>query len=361
MGEIRNSLKVNQITFTRFIAAISIVVYHYGKDIFPFNLEVIGFLFKKANVAVSYFFFLSGFVLVIAYSNKTKINNFSFIKNRFARLYPVYLLAIILIVIYKAVVNFYNFDLKGMVLNLFMVQSWFPGKALAFNVPAWSLSVEVFFYALFPFFFNSFYNGNKLSKNYILIIISFWVLSQILLHLYMMTDFFEKFASTRVLHEFFHFFPLMHLNEFLIGNLAGFFFKQNLKTWKKDYDKLILINLILLLVFLKYVHVFNYHNGLLLILFLPLVLLISLNSGKITSIFNKPSLIFLGEISYGIYILQLPIYIITFKVFKVLNLNNPTLHFYFYLILLIVLSSLSYKLIENPLREYIKRSHLSGK
>ncbi|MDW5290748.1 hypothetical protein [Formosa sp. PL04] len=63
-------MRLEQITFTRFLAAISIVIFHHGKNIFPFNQEGVSFIIKQANIGVSYFFILSGFVMVIAYGNK---------------------------------------------------------------------------------------------------------------------------------------------------------------------------------------------------------------------------------------------------------------------------------------------------
>jgi len=48
-------MRIEQLTFTRFLAAISIVIYHYGKNIFPFNHEITSFIFRQANLGVSYF------------------------------------------------------------------------------------------------------------------------------------------------------------------------------------------------------------------------------------------------------------------------------------------------------------------
>src|SRR6266481_3833483 len=92
-------MKIEQITFTRFLAAIAIVIFHFGRGIFPFNSEMISFLFAKAGVGVSYFFILSGFVMIIAYGKKSKISPLAYYKNRFARIYPVYLIAILLLLI----------------------------------------------------------------------------------------------------------------------------------------------------------------------------------------------------------------------------------------------------------------------
>ena len=90
-------MRIDQLTFTRFFAAIAIVIYHYGVNILPFNHHSINYIFKQANIGVSYFFILSGFVMMIAYRNNNKINFISYIQKRLARLYPVYFLAIIIL------------------------------------------------------------------------------------------------------------------------------------------------------------------------------------------------------------------------------------------------------------------------
>jgi peptidoglycan/LPS O-acetylase OafA/YrhL len=38
----------------------------------------------------------------------------------------------------------------ALILNLFLLQAWFPQYVMAYNGPAWFLSVQVFFYAIFP-------------------------------------------------------------------------------------------------------------------------------------------------------------------------------------------------------------------
>jgi peptidoglycan/LPS O-acetylase OafA/YrhL len=51
-------MKLNQLTFTRFLAAIAIVVYHYGLKIAPFNHGVIHGFLGASHILVSYFFVL---------------------------------------------------------------------------------------------------------------------------------------------------------------------------------------------------------------------------------------------------------------------------------------------------------------
>src|SRR5688572_3481996 len=131
-------MRIEQLTFTRFVAAISIVIYHFGDNTFPFNHPLFSPLFKQAYIGVSYFFFLSGFVMIIAYKNKLKINPFEYMKNRFGRIYPVYLVAILLMILYFNKINF-SYDNNDFILNLLVLQAWVPGSALSINTPGWSL------------------------------------------------------------------------------------------------------------------------------------------------------------------------------------------------------------------------------
>jgi peptidoglycan/LPS O-acetylase OafA/YrhL len=130
----------------------------------------------------------------------------------------------------------------------------------------------------------------------------------------------------------------MHLNEFLIGNLAGLIFMKRWSGLKKHFDIFILMVIAMILVAFEYTMGLTYHNGILALLFVPLILLISTNKGLITYVFKLKFLVFLGEISFGIYILQLPIFsfsAMAIKYFKLEAIVNP---FYFPLSILIVVA-----------------------
>ena len=167
-------------------------------------------------MSVSYFFVLSGFVMIIAYYKNSKIDFLNYLKNRFARIYPIYFIAIFLMFILSIFSK--NIDYEGLILNLFIMQAWVSGKALAINAPGWSLSVEFLFYILFPFLFNFFYSKIPFKK-IILPIVLFWILSQIFHHILIYKPDLLELMVYRIDASYF---PLMHLNEFLVGNLAGF-------------------------------------------------------------------------------------------------------------------------------------------
>lgn len=340
-------MRLEQLTFTRFLAAISIVVFHYGNDVFPFSHDTINFIFRRAHVGVSYFFILSGFVMVIAYNNRDKIEFWEYMKRRFARIYPVFFLATIVLLAYF--VTFFRYiNYTELILNITMIQSWIPGYALSFNGPGWSLAVEMFFYLTFPFLFNHFYKAYSYKKLIIPILIIF-IGSQIALHFMRYSSFYSGFPSTS--HDLAFYFPFMHLNQFLIGNLAGLFFLKGIKV--RNYDLPIIALIACVPILFKMNTGINFHNGMLAFVFIPMIILISANNGFITRISNRRSLVFLGEISYGVYILQKPVYIWVKEIMKYLNIDNANIIFYTALTALLVFAAISYRYFEKPLREII--------
>ncbi len=349
-------MRIEQLTFTRFIAAISIVIFHYGKGVSIFYNDYTSFIFRQANVGVSYFFILSGFVMIIAYGNREKINSLKYLNNRFARIYPVYLLAILLILGVKL---FKNIDKIDLILNISMLQSWVSNKALTLNYLGWSLSVELFFYLTFPLLFNYFYSKKKI-KHISVWIILFFILSQTIYHL-IINEYIELPYYT-IKDIYYH--PLMHFNEFLIGNLAGLYFIKMLKNKQKNYIIHITITMIILITLLKFPLGLSYHNGLLSIIFVPLIIFISLSNDKLTKLFSKNIFVFLGEISFGVYILQAVVwrFFSDYRMEKYLNLKKEadfSESFFIRLIILIILSSFSYIFFEKPIRDKIKKLYIT--
>lgn len=342
-------MRLEQLTFTRFVAAISIVIFHYGRDIFPFSINSINFLFKYAYVGVSYFFILSGFVMIIAYGNKKHIEFLDYIKKRFARIYPVYFLAILILLCYFLFFHI-NFDYKSLILNITLLQSWIPGFALSFNLPGWSLAVEMFFYITFPFLFNYFYKKHSINKLIVPIFILF-IGTQIVFHIVLSSSFYIGYPSKS--HDFLFYFPLMHFSQFLIGNVAGLIFVKGVKV--RNYDAPIIVLILLLFLLLKIDIGINFHNGMLAFVFVPLIFLISANNGILSKISKKKSLVFLGEISYGIYILQKPIFSWVTSILNYLEIYSASVVFYTALTSLIFFSAISYKFFEIPLRNIINK------
>lgn len=340
-------MKIPQITFTRFLAAMAIVISHFNKDMFLYKIDYISNIFLKANVGVSYFFILSGFIMIIAYHRKEKIGYLDYYKNRFARIYPLYVLGLLLYLVTK----YSNFSFYKGFLYLFGLQSWVPGEAMVLNFPGWSISVEFLFYLIFPWLYNYFYS--KGNKSIWIITILIWIVTQVFCSLYADSSYYQGPHTQS--HELLYYFPLMHINEFLVGNLAGLFFMKNHE--RKNYDLPVIIIFGLVLLSLVFLPLF-YHNGLMALLFIPLIVLISRNNGVLTKIFSLKPLEYLGEASYAVYITHIPVLYILREVLREYQLDIDSM-FAIYMVILIITSVLFYQFIEKPSRDYLKKIKIS--
>jgi peptidoglycan/LPS O-acetylase OafA/YrhL len=104
-----------------------------------------------AICGVILFFVLSGFLL--AQPNSLRGGPRGFWRRRAARILPVYVLSLAVAWSFGMYYNSANPRLRpaNVLANLFLVQSWGrTGTAASINLPAWSLSVELLFYALLP-------------------------------------------------------------------------------------------------------------------------------------------------------------------------------------------------------------------
>ncbi|WP_312174867.1 acyltransferase [Chryseobacterium sp.] len=339
-------MKISQITFTRFIAAMAIVISHFNKDLFLYKIRFISDIFLRANVGVSYFFILSGFIMIVAYHRKEKIGYLDFYRNRVARIYPLYIVGLLLYFFTRySDVSFYK-----TFLYLFGIQSWIPGKALILNFPGWSISVEFLFYLIFPWLYNYLYS--KGNKSIWIIAVLIWIGTQVFSNLYINSPAYKGPHTES--HEFSHYFPLWHINEFLIGNIAGLFFVKNRK--EKNYDLAVVVLFIAIILSLIFIPL-NFHNGLMAVFFVPVIYLISCNNGFITKVFALKPLEFLGEISYAIYIIHIPVlYIIRSVLWDYFQISESNTLFWIYMPVLMIVSAGFYQFIEKPMRDYLRKA-----
>jgi peptidoglycan/LPS O-acetylase OafA/YrhL len=144
---------LNGLTGLRTFAAVNIVLFHFS------NPNWFGFLAPVINagyVSVSFFILLSGFVLGYNYAARTRADELDrprFWEARFTRLYPVYLLSLLLsfrMVAGEYTSHSHTMFWTGMVLSPLLLQGWIPELATFLNTPAWTMSAEAAYYALFP-------------------------------------------------------------------------------------------------------------------------------------------------------------------------------------------------------------------
>lgn len=340
-------MKISQLTFTRFLAALAIVVFHFNKNVYPFTFQPVKNITVFLNVLVSYFFVLSGFILTINAGEKVGLKRFYF--NRFSRIYPVYIAALLFTVLLILDIRplSFSWDFHRILLSALLLQSWHAKYALVFNYPAWSLSTEAFFYLLFPFVYN--YLQQLPFKKRGLLVGLFWLLMQAVFAGYSFKQ--ESFALYN---------PFFHLSTFLTGVFGGMLYKEKydwlLARRKKLQHIFVLSTLVLLLLMISGNRLFAalYHNGLLAPYFMLLVFLLAEDWIPFTSWFGNRKPEYLGEISYGIYILQVPVYRLLSQTWKIDTGLTATGFFYIYVLVLIFVSIISYEIIEKPSRIFLR-------
>jgi peptidoglycan/LPS O-acetylase OafA/YrhL len=143
--------RFNNLTAARFVAAILVYMHHSKEEYGTISIEFIKNFIANGYIGVSFFFILSGFVL--ASSNLKKMEKFtirgtlSFYWKRISRIVPLWLFVSLPFVV-EGLVK----DTPGIWQFVTFSQAWSSDMAVAFGflAVAWTLSVEMFFYAVFP-------------------------------------------------------------------------------------------------------------------------------------------------------------------------------------------------------------------
>jgi len=145
--------RLNALTGLRCFAAVNIVFFHFSD---PRRFGILAPVVNSGYTSVSYFILLSGFVLAYNYAERARageLDKVRFWEARFTRLYPIYLLSLLLswhMVAVEYGAHTHRMFWTGMILSPLLLQGWVPQVATFLNTPAWTISAESFYYFLFP-------------------------------------------------------------------------------------------------------------------------------------------------------------------------------------------------------------------
>jgi peptidoglycan/LPS O-acetylase OafA/YrhL len=354
-----SSQKLNALTTTRFIAALSVVFYHGGDGLYLLSLFPIRPLLTSGFTAVNYFYVLSGFVMALAYYRPGQKFEFrSYWTARFSRIYPLYIFSFIITCLYYLeIMGKVNSD--KIWANVLLYQAWIPRYALSFNFASWSLAVEAFFYILFPFLV--IFAMRQPPKRLIWMSIGFWVVSQLAhsaIGIWLGLD----------ARLFLTYFPPFHLNSFLLGVAGGVWYLSEAprhphKTstnlaWMAFSLVTVAAALIIQRFSLLPVRTFSFNVGLLAPLFLIFVLTLALDGTRISKVLSHPALVLLGDASYALYILHIPVRWIMERYLASMGATMTYGQFFgfLYMPFLLTVSVLTFLYLERPARDWLRHN-----
>ncbi len=203
------------LTGLRFVAASAVFFHHIGGK-FGFNTNP----YSIGALAVSFFFVLSGFILTYVYHDRLNswvdVRRFWF--TRFARIWPLHVICLVIAI--GSMFSWTSFRDPDtwwkLILNLTLLHSWVPQSewALSFNVVSWSISVEAFFYLVFPALFSS--DGKHFLRRCLFLQL-FVAATIVCVNWISHQQYFESIDF----HRMGHVNPLFRIPEFCMGIVAG--------------------------------------------------------------------------------------------------------------------------------------------
>lgn len=343
----------------RAIASLSVVIGHIELTKYNYKLpNYVSYISEWGSLGVTLFFVLSGFLITTLLqkekNNKGKINIKNFYLRRILRVWPLYYLILI--------VSAFALNYSPSYITLLLCGSIFPniahgvGAAWIASPQIWSIGVEEQFYLFWP----------TLLKQRIRII---FIFSLFLVLVFPILPHFFQFvlnklgASNHTLLSIERIFSVLNFGAMATGALFSLlYFNQN-KFFKIIKNKLTPINKFLaILPFLLWFSGINFsflQSQVYSLLFGYMIIL--LIEGTFLSIFESSILLFIGKISYGIYMFHWVIMILILNLtqsFIKTNLITGNLILYASIIGLTILTAyLSYNFVESKILRLKNRFH----
>lgn len=359
--------KLNALTSLRLIAALMVVIHHARGILLPVELTV------PAIEAVSFFFVLSGFILTYSYHQRQYTLR-EFYVARLARIMPATVLSIaVFMLLNQQAPNLANpREMAITISNLLMVQAWIPISSyyFALNAVAWSVSVELGFYLLFPLL----HRGLRRKSGQIMIIVVPLVIAALLFLISLWNNLPfdtrpDQNQATWVGLAYIN--PLARLKEFCAGILAAAVYiklkERNswiLKSrWLLSVAEIILIG-VLTIGFLNVSVPITKHPTLtsmfwyqivIGILFGAVVTVFAAGEGLIAKALNQRWLLIGGEVSFSIYLFHQILIMWQNKNPWLLNWAPVQARFMLLLLIILVVSFTVWRWFERPMRTVIQR------
>jgi peptidoglycan/LPS O-acetylase OafA/YrhL len=351
--QIRN---IPALTGIRALAAILVLSLHIDQNV-PTNIKSIFPFISQGYLGVDFFFILSGFIITYVYADNFTSLNWKavpiFLWHRLIRLYPVHItvLAVMIVMAFVArstgrPISDASFNSKDLIWQLLLVHAWGVSAEPTWNVPSWSISAEWFAYLLFPFVAPLLFFIRRKSCAYAF---SFGAIGLMAVALFLTGSGIGGWVGIPAL--------VRVVGEFLCG--AGLCRAVAIETatgtrhWNGDLLGFVAFAGFIIFASAEY-------SGFVLVGFLALTILGAATAkGPLAKLLGSKMAVWIGEVSYSIYMVHFPILIVLRRIYERLGFSDwnwsargmALLATY---IIVIVVAALVYYLVERPMRVYLR-------
>jgi peptidoglycan/LPS O-acetylase OafA/YrhL len=309
------------LTGVRPFASLLVFCFHFCRPVVAGGPPWLKSLFGAGFVAVSFFFVLSGFILAVSHRERLRtgaLDGRLFLVRRISRIYPAYLCALALMLPLALWAPWGTTTgafpdpspapkLASGVLHLFMLQAWWPPRTLTWNLPAWSVSVELGCYVAFLLLAPSL---ARLSRRATVGLAgALWALGLGITLVY------SRFApeaalagpdASAPLLDLIKLWPPSRMPEFFFGVTLGLVWRPELRApaWLGPAA------VVAIFAALTHAPAFPYallHNALLLPAFGALLWSLAGARGPVARVLGSRPFVAVGKATYSLYILQMPL------------------------------------------------------
>jgi peptidoglycan/LPS O-acetylase OafA/YrhL len=364
------------LTSIRFFATALIVWVHAGPMLGASSVP--GENMWGLAQCLTVFFVLSGFLLFYTYEDRcvSSSEKLKFFTARFARVWPSFALANAFFMLFVPKTTWQAVDGGALwwqfALKSTGLQTWVPPdmRLLSVNPPSWSISVDCFFYLLFPLLLANWQNTWKFK-----VIGSFMLVLFCCALGYLHGPELLMFGAAPVYHWLISVNPCARLFEFVLGMVAAYAFLNHSSAHQVDFRRATTWQIVTIALALLSIwsgswmasHYYRWHGA----LYAPLaywyvytggavtyaVLLFSLafRPGLVSDFLSHRTLEYLGRLSYAIFLLHWPIMMCFYENLTKPAKVEPHACFILFCFAVIIASIGMYEFVEVPARKFLLR------
>ena len=329
--------RVYSLDTLRGVMALVVMIYHYNSWLYD-GLDSSNILSRFGIYAVTIFYFISGFSMMYGYWEKNKFYLKGYIIRRFFRIAPLFYMMSLIFISYQLLTEG-HIDIYKAFLNFTFLFSLIDPSAY-YSTGAWSIGNEMFFYCVFALIL-------YLRKSF-KILISITLIS--LLAFILFRTYFIDTNKALSSQWYIYISPLNHIFTFLVGCLSYFIFKNYMGLLLKYKFLLIPFSFVIFLmpIYGDRVNLVKGFDGLLLLISCYTIFLLFL-SLKQSEVFNNKIAIYLGDISYSIYLVHPACWFVIKKFFpRPFGFLDSIIFWFFCVFFTLLVCSLTYFFVEKP-------------